>query len=208
VALTLDFGGRVGDALAIVRYLADRGVPATVFSTGAQADLAAGDAVVRQVFEVVCAPGGLFAIGNHSMTHPDFATLRPKQMREELAAAEAAIDRACPGRSTRPLFRPPFGSLGGWQTATFYRILDAVGAAGYSRTVAWDVDTLDWAAPGTDRHQTAAQIVARVQAKVRGGSIVLMHLGGYETYDALRILVPWLRGQGFELVTLAEMPGL
>ena len=37
-ALTLDMGGRVGDALAIVDWLVDHEVHATIFMTGAMAD--------------------------------------------------------------------------------------------------------------------------------------------------------------------------
>jgi alpha-beta hydrolase superfamily lysophospholipase len=47
--------------------------------------------------------------------------------------------------------------------------------------------------------------VAKVQANTQGGSIVLMHLGGYETFAALPRIVDWLRANGFELVTLDEL---
>jgi peptidoglycan-N-acetylglucosamine deacetylase len=207
VALTFDFGGRVGDALAIVRYLEAQHVDATVFSTGAQADLAATDATVRQVFTVVCGSAHL-TLGNHSMTHADFASLAPDAMRTQLLDAEAALGRVCPEKSPRPLFRPPNGSLGGWRTATYYGILDAVGSAGYSRTVTWDIDTLDWGAPGTTYYRSAGQIAANVESNGRGGSIVLMHLGGYETLEAIQVLVPWLRASGYRLVDLHEMLGV
>jgi peptidoglycan/xylan/chitin deacetylase (PgdA/CDA1 family) len=142
------------------------------------------------------------------MTHADFATLEPARMTSELTSAQAALARVCPAESPLPFFRPPSGSLGGWRTAKFFEILDTVGAAGYSRTVAWDVDTLDWGAPGTKYHRTAAQIVSNVEAKATGGSIVLMHLGGYETYAAVQVLVPWLRSHGYQLVDLHEMLGV
>jgi peptidoglycan/xylan/chitin deacetylase (PgdA/CDA1 family) len=38
-----------------------------------------------------------------------------------------------------------------------------------------------------------------------GGSIVLMHLGGYETLDALEIMVPGLRERGFTLTSLSDL---
>lgn len=207
VALTFDFGGRIGDALDIVRYLEAADVNATIFSTGDQAALAATNATVRGVFAVACAAASPFSIGNHSMTHADFARLTTAGMLAELRGAQDALATTCPARSPLPFFRPPSGSLGGWRTPTFYGILDAVGSMGYSRTVTWDVDTLDWGAPGTTSYRTADQIVATVEGKVRGGSIVLMHLGGYNTYAAVQVLVPWLRGHGYQIVDLHELLG-
>jgi peptidoglycan/xylan/chitin deacetylase (PgdA/CDA1 family) len=37
------------------------------------------------------------------------------------------------------------------------------------------------------------------------GSIVLMHLGGYETLDALRIMVPALRERGLLLTSVSDL---
>jgi hypothetical protein len=38
-----------------------------------------------------------------------------------------------------------------------------------------------------------------------GGSDVLMHLGGFETLDALPAMIDGLRGRGFQLTTLSDM---
>ena len=51
----------------------------------------------------------------------------------------------------------------------------------------------------------ADQIVAKVLANARGGSIVLMHLGGYETLKALPRVVDGLEAAGYALVTLEDM---
>jgi peptidoglycan/xylan/chitin deacetylase (PgdA/CDA1 family) len=64
----------------------------------------------------------------------------------------------------------------------------------------WDIDTIDWD-PGT----TASQIVARVVPNAVSGSIVLMHLGGYATLDALPSVVSQLRSRGFQLTTASDM---
>ena len=52
---------------------------------------------------------------------------------------------------------------------------------------------------------TADQIVTKVLSRAQGGSIVLMHLGGYKTFEALPRVVAGLRDAGFELVTLDEL---
>jgi peptidoglycan/xylan/chitin deacetylase (PgdA/CDA1 family) len=47
--------------------------------------------------------------------------------------------------------------------------------------------------------------VAKVLANAQGGSIVLMHLGGYETFEALPRIVQGLEAARYALVTLDEM---
>lgn len=199
VALTYDMGGRVGDALAIVGWLVDHRVPATIFMTGEMAATRNTDAG-RQVLAVVEGHPELFTLGNHSYSHPDFTTLDASQIRDQLTRTAAAFTPYC-SQDPRPLFRPPFGAYDG-------PVLAAVGAAGYADTILWDVDTIDWRAIANDPPgPTADQIVAKVLANAQGGSIVLNHLGGYETYAALPRVVSGLQARGFELVTLDEMLG-
>lgn len=193
-------GGRVGDALAIVDWLVANGVHATIFMTGAMADSQATDAG-RRVLAVIEDHPRLLTLGNHSYTHRDFRSLSAAEIRDELRRTEAAIAPFC-SQDLRPFFRPPSGGVDA-------DVLAAVGAAGYRDTILWDVDTIDWRPIRNDPPgPTADQIVAKVLGNARGGSIVLMHLGGYETFAALPRVVAGLRGAGYDLVTLDEMPGL
>ena len=197
VALTFDMGGRVGDALAIVDWLVDHGVHASIFMTGAMADSRATDAG-RRVLAIVDDHPATLTLGNHSYTHRDFRTLTDAEIRDELARTEVALSRSC-SQDPRPFFRPPSGGVDA-------DVLAAVGAAGYARTVTWDVDTIDWRPVANDPPgPTADQIVAKVVRNARNGSIVLMHLGGYETFKALPRVVGGLRDRGFALVTLDEL---
>jgi peptidoglycan/xylan/chitin deacetylase (PgdA/CDA1 family) len=199
VALTFDMGGRVGDALAIVNWLVANDVRATVFMTGAMADNPNTDAG-RKVLAIIDANPGLLTLGNHSYSHPDFRTLTASEMQDELRRTEAAIAPYC-SQDPRPFFRPPYG---GYDSD----VLAAVGAAGYARTVLWDIDTIDWRPIDNDPPgPTADEIVAKVLGNAQGGSIVLMHLGGYETYEALPGIVSGLRDAGFDLVSLDELLG-
>ena len=192
-------GGRVGDALAIVDWLVEHRVHASIFMTGAMADNRNTDAG-RRVLAIVEANPELFTLGNHSYTHTDFRDLTDDQIIDELGRTEAAIAPFC-SQELEPFFRPPNG---GYDSD----VLAAVGFAGYRYTVTWDVDTIDWRPIANDPPgPTASQIVAKVLANARGGSIVLNHLGGYETYAALPLVVQGLRDKGFELVTLDELMG-
>jgi peptidoglycan/xylan/chitin deacetylase (PgdA/CDA1 family) len=199
VALTYDMGGRVGDAIAIVDWLVAHRVHATIFVTGAMADNVNTDAG-RVVLGIVDDHPDLFGLGNHSYTHRDFRTLTAVEIADELRRTEAAIAPWC-SQDLHPLFRPPSG---GYNAA----VLAAVGAAGYPVTVTWDVDTIDWRPVVNDPPgPTADDIVAKVLANARGGSIVLNHLGGYNAYAALPSVVTGLLAAGYDLVTLDELLG-
>ena len=195
IALTFDMGGRTDPALAIMTWLRDHDVPATIFLTGASVD---GSDAARQVAAMLNARPDLFDLGNHSYGHPDMTTLSATQVADELRRAEGAIG-AYATQSPRPLFRPPYGA---WDAD----VLAGAGSAGYRWTVMWDIDTIDWK-PIADGGPTAAQIADKVLSRAQGGSIVLMHLGGYETLAALPAIVDGLRDRGFSLVTLNTLLG-
>ena len=198
VALTFDMGGRVGDAVAIVQWLIDHDVQATIFMTGAMADNANTDAG-RTVLAMVAAHPGLFDLGNHSYSHPDFRDIDAAAMRDEIESTDAAIARVTDVKA-RPLFRPPYGGVDD-------RVLAGVGAAGYGWTILWDIDTIDWRAVSDDG-PTSDGIRDKVLDNAKGGSIVLMHLGGYHTLDALPGIVDGLRADGLEPATLERLLGL
>jgi peptidoglycan/xylan/chitin deacetylase (PgdA/CDA1 family) len=118
------------------------------------------------------------------------------RIRQELADAEAIL-RAGTGQEPQPYWRPPYGSIN-------QAVLNAAASAGYTKTFLWDVDTIDWK-PISDGGPTAAQIAAKVINNAVNGSNVLFHLGGYETLDALQLIVPGLRDRGFKLTSLSDL---
>jgi peptidoglycan/xylan/chitin deacetylase (PgdA/CDA1 family) len=195
IALTFDMGGRVDPALDIMNWLVANEVRATIFMTGSMAANQNTEAG-REVLRIVEDHPDLFVLGNHSYSHPDFRELDAAGMASELERTEQAIAQTT-DVSARPFFRPPFGGVDA-------SVVSGVAAAGYDRTVMWDIDTIDWR-PEEDGGPTAADMVAKVTTNAQGGSIVLMHLGGYNTFDALPEMVANLRAKGLEPVTLAEM---
>jgi peptidoglycan/xylan/chitin deacetylase (PgdA/CDA1 family) len=193
VALTFDMGGRLEPALDIMAWLRDHGVNATVFPTGASG---AGTSIGRAVLEATAARPDLFELGNHSWDHPSFTELDAARIADQLGRTEAAIVEVS-GRSTKPWFRPPFGA---WDDG----VRQAVGDAGWAYLVMWDIDTIDWR-PTSDGGPTARDIEAKVLSRAQGGSIVLMHLGGWHTLEALPAIVEGLRAKGLQPVTLSEL---
>lgn len=178
VALTFDDGPSEATS-ALLDDLADARVRATFFVVGDQARWWPTQ-LRREVAEG-------HAIGNHSLTHPYLATLTPAQVHEELLGGENAIAEIT---GTRPLLvRPPYGNYSA-----------AVRSFGHP-LVLWDVETLDW------QHHDPAQVLARVAAQVRPGSIVLMHdtQNQLDTLAAVPRLIRNLRAAGYTLVTVPEL---
>lgn len=194
IALTFDMGGRLIPAVDIVQWLIDHDVHATLFPTGKSGTTTPQGLAALQL---AAQHPDLFDVGNHSWSHPDFRTISADAMLQELTSTEAAIQPII--GSTKPWFRPPYGGHNAAVNA-------AVGAAGWKYLVMWDVDMIDWR-PVADGGPTTADLVAKMAAKARPGSIVLMHLGGYDTLDALPGMLSALGDKGLIPVTLGEMFG-
>ena len=71
----------------------------------------------------------------------------------------------------------------------------------------WDVVTTDYL-PQSQGGPTTQELIDQVLTHVRDGSIVIMHLGGYQTLDALPAIIQGLRDRGLQPVTLASLLGL
>jgi peptidoglycan/xylan/chitin deacetylase (PgdA/CDA1 family) len=194
IALTFDMGGRLDPAVDIVHWLIDHDVHATLFPTGKSGTTTAQSLAAMRL---AAARPDLFDFGNHSWDHPDFRTLTTEQMADQLTRTETALVPVV--GSTKPWFRPPFG---GWNDT----VRTGVAAAGWRYLVMWDVDMIDWR-PESEGGPTAADMAAKLRANARGGSIVLMHLGGYNTLAALPGILAAAGDLGLQPVTLGEMFG-
>ena len=207
VALTFDMGGRMDPAVDIMNFLVANQVCATIFATGIMSQTPQG----QQVMAIVGANPGLFEIANHTMYHCDLVrggggspSTQPctggpfsaDRVRRELTDAEAIL-AAGTGQSPRPYWRPPYGSVN-------QAVIDAAASVGYTKTFMWDIDTVDWK-PMSDGGPSAEQIASRVISNSVNGSNVLFHLGGYETLEALHLIVPGLRDRGLTVTSLSDL---
>ena len=207
VALTFDMGGRMDPAVDIMNFLVANRACATIFATGVMSETAQG----QQVMAIIRAHPELFEIANHTMYHCDLVrggggspSTAPcaggapsaERIRQEMTEAEAIL-RAGTGQNPQPYWRPPYGSISD-------AVISVVASVGYTKTFLWDIDTIDWK-PISDGGPTAEQIAAKVIGNAVNGSNVLFHLGGFETLDSLRLIVPGLRDRGFTLTSLSDL---
>jgi peptidoglycan/xylan/chitin deacetylase (PgdA/CDA1 family) len=193
VALTFVMGDRLDPAFDIVDWLTENSVPATIFATGETGTTTPRG---RAVLQLAAGRPDLFDVGNFTWDAPVLTDLSGPAIGEQLNRAEGAISTFA-GITTKPWFRPPGGA---WDDD----VRAAVGEAGWAYLVLWDVDTKD-AIPTADGGPTALDIETTVLSRVQGGSIILLHLGGWNTHEALTGIVDGLDAKGLQPVTLSEL---
>ena len=187
VALTFD-DGPAESTPRLLELLAKRGVPATFFCCGAQADRR--PKVARAVLDAG------HEIGNHTQTHPALYFRSAAFMEQEIGAAQRSLASAT-GVTPR-LFRPPYGIR--WP-----------GLRGVQRrlgvtSVMWSVIGRDWALP-------AAAIAQRVLAAAEPGAIICLHDGrGLQanpdisaTLEATDVIIAELADRGYEFRTVSDL---
>ena len=183
VALTFDDGPHPVYTPQLLDALAELEVPATFFVVGEGVDAHPELArrIVREGHE----------LGNHTYRHRYLPLTRSRAVAAELHATDRAIVRAT-GR-VPVLARPPYGGRSPRNVRVFQRLR--------KRVVLWDVNSFDW------KGKPAGHVALRVMSRIQPGSIVLLHEardGGDATIDAVRLLVPALRAEGYELVTVSR----
>lgn len=178
----------------IVRLLRAARTPSTIFLTGLWTQTY--PRVVRSL-----AADPLFELENHSIDHDGFerpcfglpTVPAPARKRTEITSAARTI-AAATGRRPR-YFRYP----GGCHSAADDQLVASQGET----PVLWDVISGDPFQPNPK------PIVSAVLNGVHPGSIVVMHVVGAPntpaTYEALKTIIPALKGRGYRFVTLEDL---
>ena len=182
MAFTFDAGSDIA-GIQILEVLKKYNVKATFFLTGKWVEKFPDYA--KQI-----ANAG-HEIGNHSYSHPDAIKISSSSLIQEINQADQII-RTVTGISPKPYFRFPYGSY-------TQSVLNTVGEAGYPYSIQWSLDTIDWQQPSAD------VIVSRIESGASNGDIVLMHIGGIHTPEAIDRVIPILQKKGYQLVTLSQI---
>lgn len=129
-------------------------------------------------------------IGLHSTTHPHFTQLSKSQMKEELTKNKDMVKKVTGFNST--VFRPPFGDYNN----DVINIAKDVGLT----TIQWSIDSLDW-----KENLSAQDITSRIMQNVDKGAIILMHNDGQYTPDVIKVVLPELKRQGYQIVPVSDL---
>lgn len=130
-------------------------------------------------------------LGNHSWSHQDFKPMTAEQVTKELQDTEALVQKLT-GQTTKPYFRPPFGSRSKISVPTAYNL-------GWT-TIIWTYGSEDWR-----EGATVQTIYDAVIGNAAPGALYYMHTSRQIDVDALPRLIEAFQKQGYKLVTAGEI---
>lgn len=180
-ALTFDDGPNTTTTLQVLDILKKHGVTASFFVVGNNIT-PESEGSMRRAVEMGC------EIENHSQTHSAMTEMDPDDISEEIKFTSDKIE-AVVGRRPK-FFRPPYIAY----NQTMFDTIDlmficGVGAEDYNDEV------------------SAEERCKRIMEQVSDGTVILLHdmEGNFRTVDALDMLIPKLKADGYELVTVSEL---
>lgn len=130
-------------------------------------------------------------LGNHSWTHQDFKPMTAEEVTKELEDTEALVLELT-GQTTKPYFRPPFGSRSEISVPTAFDL-------GWT-TIIWTYGSEDWR-----EGATADTIFDAVFGYAAPGALYYMHTSRQINVDALPRLLRAFQDAGYKLVTAGEI---
>lgn len=130
-------------------------------------------------------------LGNHSWSHQDFKPMTAEQVTNELEDTEAMVMELT-GQTTKPYFRPPFGSRSEISVPTAYDL-------GWT-TIIWTYGSEDWR-----EGATVQTIYDAVIGNAAPGALYYMHTSRQIDVDSLPRLIEAFQEQGYKLVTAGEI---
>lgn len=185
IALTFDSGWEYDHTGQLLQVLEDYQVTATFF-------LRAGWVEDHPDLALEIAGKG-HQIESHSMAHGHMGSMTREQMESDLIRANEIYLRVLGIVPT--MFRPPYGEFNDL-------LLTVLKEQGYQYAVMWTVDSHDWAETMNGKQVTKQYVIDRVLTRATDNGIVLMHVGGLMTIEALPEIITGLRDAGYQLVTV------
>lgn len=184
IALTFDDGPHSTYTPQILDLLSLYDAKATFFVVGERAEKHP-EIILREIEDG-------HEIANHTYTHPFSSST--DQLKMELEKTNKLIHSIT---GIYPVLYRPVG--GNYNEHT----INAAVESGYKVIMwSWHQDTEDWKRPGTQK------IINKVLSGTTPGNIILFHDAGgnrSQTVEALKEILPELKKQGYEFVTVSEL---
>ncbi len=182
--LTFDEGYENGYTAQILDVLKQKNVPATFFITGDY--IKRNEDLVKRMIE----EGHI--VGNHSMNHPSFPTLKSEvKIKEELKSLEEILMEKFQYQMT--YFRPPKGEYSKFS-------LQCINNMGYT-TVLWSFAYDDWDVKKQNREDYAKKIIT---SNFHNGSIILLHAVSKDNANVLDYVITQAIELGYQFKSLNE----
>ncbi|MEV0975780.1 polysaccharide deacetylase family protein [Streptomyces sp. NPDC049915] len=185
VALTFHGQGDPAIARALLTEAERHGAHVTVLAVGTWLD--EHPEMARRVLD------GGHDLGNHTQRHLGINAMPEAEARAEITACADRLKRLTGSIGTwfRPSRAPRASAL----------VARLAAEAGYPHVLSYDVDSLDFTAPG------AAAVTRKVLGEIRDGSVVSLHFGYHDTVAALPAVLEELDRRGLHAVTTTELIG-
>ncbi len=181
IALTFDDGPNTYTTPKVLDLLEEYDAHASFFLIGDRINDESAE-VVKRAYEMGC------EIDSHSKTHSDMSVMSAEDIKAEMAYVDECVFSVI-GEYPK-FFRPPYLNV----SQTMYGSIDIPFITGIS-------------SGDSNSEKTAQERAETVLSSARDGAIILMHdfYGNDKTVEALETILPELKSQGYEFVTLTEL---
>lgn len=189
IAITIDDGYCSQCVTTYVEFVQQTGLAITFSPNGTYGPLWTPYAsTLRPLIEM-----GQVQIGNHTYSHPDLTKLSDAAIEEELERNEQWVQSVF-GVTTRPWFRPPYGSHD-------TRTDEIAGQLGYTNILMWNGSF------GDSTLISPEQIMSLANEYLRSGTIMLGHANHPTILPLLSQILDLINSRGLKPVTLDSMFG-
>lgn len=187
VAISFDDGTRdAANEQKIIDSLVANGFHATFFYVGDWITPGSGEQVIKNAY----AAG--MEIANHTTSHPYLTKISSAEVRSEYDTTQAKLKNII-GAEPSKLMRLPFLDVNDSVKQTLYDV----------PLISCAIDTADW--NGASKDQIVATIKNNMSNGNLNGAIVLCHENYTTTSSAMEEVLPYLKAQGWQVVTISEM---
>lgn len=125
-------------------------------------------------------------IGNHTYSHKELTKLRDKEILKEIDLTNEVIYNKT---GIKPMFlRPSYGAMN-----------KRIKKLSTMPIIIWNIDTLDW------KYHNSNKIKDKILKYVSDGDIILMHDTYVATLNAVEMVIPELKKQGYKIVSVSEL---
>lgn len=181
IAITFDDGPNTTTTVQILDILEEHEVRASFFVIGNNINDSSAK-VMKRAYDMGC------EIANHSQTHSSMNTMTAEDIKAEIEYTSSKVEEIT-GEAPR-FFRPPYIAVNN----TMYEAIDMPFICGYGCN--------DW-----ENNVTAEMRSESVLKQACDGAIILLHdfYGNSQTVEALKTIIPALKEQGYQFVTVTEL---